>query len=94
MPRLIDGDRTITGMLYNEQTEEHEDKKMSVIEYLNAYTDEGVTVNDLVNAIVIPEGATNGDMIKALFNDFESALLVQVISKEWWNAPYKKVEEE
>ena len=37
----------------------------------------------------IPDKATNGDMIKAMFNDFESALLLQVISKEWWNAPYK-----
>jgi hypothetical protein len=41
------------------------------------------------DAIIIPEGVTNGDMIKAMFNDFESALLLQVISKEWWNAPYK-----
>lgn len=45
-------------------------------------------------SIIIPDGATNGDMIKAMFNDFESALLLQVISKEWWNAQYKKEVEE
>jgi hypothetical protein len=63
-------------------------------ELLSAYDDvsmefEVLDRQPLVSAIPIPEGATNGDMIKAMFNDFESALLLQVISKEWWNAPYK-----
>jgi hypothetical protein len=63
-------------------------------ELLSAYDDVSIELEvldrqPLVSAIPIPEGATNGDMIKAMFNDFESALLLQVISKEWWNAPYK-----
>jgi hypothetical protein len=64
-------------------------------ELLSAYDDvsmefEVLDRQPLVSAIPIPEGATNGDMIKAMFNDFESALLLQVISKEWWNAPYMR----
>jgi hypothetical protein len=80
---------------------EGESKTMRIIdadkyqkELLSAYDDvsmefEVLDRQPLVSAIPIPEGATNGDMIKAMFNDFESALLLQVISKEWWNAPYK-----
>jgi hypothetical protein len=63
-------------------------------ELLSAYDDvsmefEVLDRQPLVSAIPIPEGATNGDVIKAMFNDFESALLLQVISRDWWNAPYK-----
>ena len=61
-----------------------------------------------VDAIEIPEDATNGDMIKAMFpnceqkehmnngyfemyfdNDLRNASYMRV-SKNWWNAPYKK----
>lgn len=61
-----------------------------------------------VPAIPIPEGATNGDVIKAMFpnceqkenihngyfemyfdNDLKNASYMRV-SKDWWNAPYKK----
>lgn len=52
------------------------------------------------NAIIIPRGATNGDMIKALFpncvidEDFGRAVVTNVDGKQywrknWWNAPYK-----
>lgn len=43
---LIDGDKIITAQLYDEEHEEFTEKKMSIIEYVNAYTDEGVTVTD------------------------------------------------
>ena len=57
---------------------------------------------DTVNAIVIPDGATNGDMIKALFSDkeiWESEISYELdgvadFSWEWWNAPYKSESEE
>ena len=50
------------------------------------------------NAIIIPKGATNGDMIKAMF---PNELLTSITStlwwgdnmsfnKDWWNAPYRK----
>lgn len=57
-----------------------------------------------VNAIEIPHGATNGDMIKAMFPSSEVREIVDdlvyytldgyvgaYIPKKWWNAPYKKV---
>ncbi len=44
---LIDGDRIITAHLYDDQYEEFTEKKMSIIDYVNAYTDEGVTTAEL-----------------------------------------------
>ena len=52
-----------------------------------------------VPAIPIPKGATNGDMIKALFPDadislndscFEGVVNRYGFDEKWWNAPYKK----
>ena len=43
---LIDGDRIITAQLYDDEHEEFTEKKMSIIDYINAYTDEGVTAAD------------------------------------------------
>lgn len=43
---LIDGDRIITAQLYDDEHEEFTEKKMSIIDYVNAYTDEGVTTAD------------------------------------------------
>lgn len=45
---LIDGDRIITAQLYDDEYEEFTEKKMSIIDYVNAYTDEGVTESDVV----------------------------------------------
>ena len=55
-----------------------------------------------VNAIPIPEGATNGDILKAIFPNLqneEKAFAIHVyvnknkvgeITMDWWNTPYKK----
>lgn len=43
---LIDGNRIITVQLYDDEHEEFTEKKMSIIDYINAYTDEGVTTSD------------------------------------------------
>ena len=43
---LIDGDRIVTAQLYDDEHEEYTEKKMSIIDYVNAYTDEGVTTAD------------------------------------------------
>ena len=43
---LIDGDRIITAQLYDDEYEEFTEKKMSIIDYVNAYTTEGVTPAD------------------------------------------------
>ena len=49
---LIDGDRIITAQLYDDEHEEFTEKKMSIIDYINAYTDEGVTpADDVLNYI-------------------------------------------
>ena len=57
-----------------------------------------------INAIPIPENATNGDMIKAMFPNEQIQILnntvfvgrtneEMIFSIKWWNAPYKGVEE-
>ena len=60
------------------------------------------------NAIIIPEGATNGDMIKTMFPNVEcgkdelgnvfiisSAQLGYIAFREsWWNTPYGKERED
>ena len=43
---LIDGDRIVTAQLYDDEHEEFTEQKMSIIDYVNAYTDEGVTTAD------------------------------------------------
>ena len=62
----------------------------------------------LKSAIPIPKGATNGDMIKAMFpniriENFGKALIIFGMASEgdmyvcfdldWWNAPYKREEQ-
>lgn len=57
----------------------------------------------MTNLIPIPEGATNGDMIMAMFNCMvigisNGKVYVEHIyfpfDEEWWNAPYKPESEE
>jgi radical SAM superfamily enzyme len=43
---LIDGDRIITTQLYDDEHEEYIDKKMSIIDFVNRFSDEGVTTTD------------------------------------------------
>ena len=51
------------------------------------------------NAIIIPDGATNGDMIMAMFPNAKANVFVKEVgvkgldtystfTKKWWNAPY------
>lgn len=61
-----------------------------------------------VNAIVIPDNATNGDMIKAMFPNVEiyTVVINEIVdveicedrselrcSVDWWNSPYRKEQE-
>lgn len=49
---LIDGDKIVTAHLYDNEHEEFTEKKMSIIDYVNAYTDEGITTaNNLLDNI-------------------------------------------
>jgi hypothetical protein len=60
------------------------------------------TIADAIqNSIVLPEGATNGDMIKAMFPVLEVEIEGDYVTYwideyrwlslrlDWWNAPYK-----
>lgn len=73
---------------------------------VNLEYDLHIAREQLKNAIIIPEGATNGDMIKAMFPNVEcredrlgnvfvvsDAQLGYIVFREsWWNASYKGVE--
>lgn len=52
---LIDGDKIVTAQLYDDEHEEFTEKKMSIIDYVNTYTDEGVTTADDVLARIRAE---------------------------------------
>ena len=43
-----------------------------------------------VNAILIPEDATNGDVIKAMFPQYYQNILSYLDNTRWWDSPYKK----
>lgn len=50
------------------------------------------------DAIIIPEGATNGDMVEKIFGKgiYYTLIRMMYVScceklKKWWNAPYKGV---
>lgn len=45
---LIDGDKIITALLYDPQSEEFHERKMSIIEFVNVYSDEGLTEDDAI----------------------------------------------
>ncbi len=70
----------------------------SVREVVEIILDEAPTLN----AIVIPENVTNGDMVKAMFDveivdDFYQSVGIKLngsnyyiqFNKDWWNASYK-----
>lgn len=43
---LIDGDKIITALLYDPQYDEFIEKKMKIIDFINMYSEEGVTKED------------------------------------------------
>ena len=55
---------------------------------------------ETVNAILIPDNATNGDVIKAMFPNIEEQMIDLVMrcgtsvmsigNDVWWNSPYQK----
>ena len=91
--RLIDADKVIELALENktivvEEKELLSENKREIV-LRNLFEDicDFLNKQPTVNAIPIPENATNGDMIKAMFPnepDFEYDFF-----RDWWNAPYK-----
>jgi hypothetical protein len=49
---------------------------------------------ETVNAISIPKGATNGEIIQELFPNIDKAFSNVIDLNLWWNAPYKAESEE
>lgn len=65
-----------------------------------------ITMLEYDSIIFIPEGATNGDMIKAMFPDKELWQTItsiclstfdhnhaEIYNSSWWNSPYRKEQE-
>ena len=59
----------------------------------------------ICNAVTLPDNATNGDVIKALFPDCERESRLneecievmgayRVVDRSWWDAPYKGGQED
>lgn len=57
------------------------------------------------NGVILPDNATNGDVIKALFPDCERESRLneecievmgahRVVDRSWWDAPYEKYKKE
>ena len=87
-------------------------KMSDIINIYNTYDSEEAREQVMkllsINAVIIPDNATNGDMMKILFPDFEirenklsiafwtlmsdGSYEYNSLPKEWWNAPYKKGE--
>ena len=84
-------------------------KMSDIINIYNTYDSEEAREQVIklpsINAVIIPDNATNGDMIKALFPTFEVKDLDPIIleqnypkpfckmqfDRKWWNAPYKNI---
>ena len=58
---------------------------------------------ETINAVIIPDNATNGDMIKAIFPEtiiYDDIYVMHIgigradmnFRKDWWYAPYKRGE--
>jgi len=45
---------------------------------------------ETVNAILIPKGATNGEIIQSLFPNIDKAFSNIIDLNLWWNAKYKR----
>lgn len=79
---LIDGDKIVTAQLYDDQHEEFTEKKMSIIDYVNAYTDEGVTTADDVLDKIRAEIEQITDTMGVSYNQYVSKIdVLQILDK-------------
>ena len=90
--RLIDADKFEAFVIRTNGDEEF----VNGVQYVLEKIDNAPTVD----AVYIPENATNGDVIKALFPDYtyvgtcvldkNENILLHDINYNWWLAPYKE----
>lgn len=80
--RLIDADELLTDRRKTKYYHlPNKDIAVPIIDIEHAHT---------VNAIPIPDGATNGDMIKDIFpSEVWLQMKAREFNKTWWNAPYE-----
>jgi hypothetical protein len=62
-------------------------------EYLKTHNWDGL-YNSILNGTPLPKGATNGDIIKAVFPNIDTNFSNVIDLKMWWNAKYKTESEE
>jgi len=62
------------------------------IDYSN--TLEGRCLAAISEGVFIPDNATNGDVINAMFPEINKYFSNVIEWRLWWNAPYKKGEKE
>lgn len=88
---------------YNEDTQEIILTKDGVINRIDVSTLIAHNEKDDTETIFIPEDATNGDVIKAVFQNVEiipnsytpsvdlsvGGIMMMRVDRNWWNAPYK-----
>lgn len=60
---------------------------------INGSLASALIVKAFKKATFIPNNATNGDIIKALFPKIDDNFSNVIDLKLWWNAPYKGVKE-
>ncbi len=91
---LIDGDRIITAQLYDDEHEEFIEQKMSIIDNINAYTNEGITEADIVEQtrwIPVSEGLPKihnymQEYIVTIKGNFiRTAFFTDMNGKQWWS---------
>ena len=83
---LIDGDKIVTAHLYDDGMEEFIEKKMSIIEFVNAYSDEGVTtaddVLDKIKAEIIEDCGYSKDYFGAFtYSTIRLKTVLRIIDK-------------
>ena len=96
---LIDGDRIITAQLYDDEHEEFIEKKMSIIDNINAYTNEGITKADIIRQTGwipcserLPKaGEYIGDVARYYLvqNEYGDMLVARYTHGEYWEQIYQ-----
>ena len=67
---LIDGDRIVTAQLYDDEYEEFTEKKMSIIDFVNKFADEGITkADDVLDKIRAEIVALKSNHINDCYDD-------------------------
>ena len=50
-----------------------------------------IPLEAIANGTPIPDNATNGDVVKAMFGEVAYLLIKKTMGEyDWWNAPYQK----